>query len=199
VKDDPIAALIRLLAKLPGIGEKSGARLAYHIWRAPQTYGAELAGAIEEVKQRVRPCEICGAPDVQNPCAVCADDGRDHTVIMVVEEPGDLNAVESAGVFKGTYHLLGGTLSPLAGKGPEDINLASLIERAGDEAVREVIIATNPSVEGDATAAHIEQQLSGIRDDLAVTRLGRGMPIGSEIKYLDGQSIGHAIDGRRKR
>ncbi|HUT52514.1 MAG TPA: recombination mediator RecR [bacterium] len=199
MRDDPVEKLARLLARLPGIGEKSGARLAHYIWRAPGRYADELALAVREVRERVQACPVCGKPSVAAPCEICSDPDRDHGVIMVVEEPQDLAAIEKTGAFTGTYHVLMGTLSPLAGRGPDDLNIASLIERARDEKVREIILATNPSAEGDATAAFIEESLAAIGRDLNVSRLARGIPTGSQIKYLDPLSLEQAIKDRRGR
>lgn len=211
---EPIQRLARLLARLPGIGEKSGARLAYYIWLRDESYARDLAGAIVDVKELVHACKFCGRPDEQNPCSICSDPDRDRSRIMVMEGPQDLETLERAGVYKGLYHVLGGTLSPLAGKGPDSLNLESLYRRLREGAARpaggpedgtetarpaEVILATNPSAEGDATAAFLERELAGMFPDLEVTRLARGIPTGSEIKYLDPGSIGHAIQGRARR
>ncbi len=196
--DDPVQELVRLLARLPGIGEKSGARLAYFIVNHRSRYPEDLARAILEVRDRVKPCLVCGYPDSREPCRYCADDERDRSIIMVVEEPTDLDAMEKAMVYRGLYHVLGGTISPLAGKGPEQINAASLLSRLAKEDIKEVIIATNPSVEGDATAAWLEEGLARINNPPMVTRPARGVPVGSELKYMDPQSLGHALRGRRK-
>jgi recombination protein RecR len=197
MKDDPIAALSRLLARLPGIGAKSGARLAYHIWRGPDRYAQDLAKAVAAVKETVKACPRCGAPDVESPCRTCQDPERDRSTVMVVEGPQDLEALEQTGVYRGLYHVLYGTISPMAGKGPDDLNLGPLFSRARETEIKEIILATNPSVEGDATAAWIEQELAELRPDLPVSRLARGIPTGSEIKYLDPESLHHAVTGRK--
>ena len=197
MKDDPLSTLGRLLSRLPGIGPKSGLRLAHYLWRAPDRYAIELAAAIAAVKDQVKPCPVCGAPDVVSPCAICADEARDRSVIMVVEEAQDLAALEKTGVFTGRYHVLGGTLSPLAGRGPDALNIASLLERARAPELKEIILATNPSAEGDATAAYLEQELAVLRADLPVSRLARGLPTGAQLKYLDPESIQHAVRGRK--
>ncbi len=197
MSDDPLARLTKLFARLPGIGEKSGARLAYYVWRSSDRYARELAEALVAVKDEVRACQACGAPDVVDPCAICADEDRDRATVMVVEGPQDLTTIEKTGVYRGLYHVLGGTLSPVAGRGPDKLNLASLFARIDEAGVKEIILATNPSVEGDATASYLEQELAGRSVELSVSRLARGMPIGSEIKYLDPASLGHAVKDRK--
>lgn len=193
-----IDALKKLLARLPGLGEKSGARLAYYIWSANGKYSEDLAKAILEVRERVKPCPVCGNPSTESPCPICADEDRDHSTVMVVEGPQDLAAIEAIGSFKGVYHVLGGTLSPLAGRTPDDLNIQGLMERAGRPETTEVVLATNPSSEGDATAGYLEEELAALgRADLKVTRLARGMTMGSEIKYLDPMSLEEALKGRR--
>ena len=200
MKDDPIDKLIKLLARLPGIGEKSGARLAYFIWRSQGRYAEELAQAVREVREKVKACSACGKPATEDTCEICSDKERDHGLIMVVEEPQDLEAIESAGIYQGLYHVLGGTLSPIAGTTPENLNVDLLMSRIGKGGVREVILATNPSAEGDATAAFIEQALAGaVEGGLMVNRLARGIPIGSRIRYLDPVSLEHAVKARRKK
>jgi len=191
-----LETLKKLLARLPGMGDKSGARLAYFLWRAPAGYSEDLARAILEVREKVRACPDCGNPSSLSPCEVCADTSRDRTIIMVVEEPQDMAAVEAAGSYKGLYHVLGATLSPLAGRGPEDLNMERLLERVAGDMVKEVIVATNTTAEGDATAAWLAERLAEARPDLRVSRLARGMTVSSEIKYLDPLSIEHALKGR---
>jgi recombination protein RecR len=200
VRDDPIDRLIKLLARLPGIGEKSGTRLAYFIWRSQGRYAEELARAVREVKEKVKSCSVCGKPSTGDTCEICSDNDRDHGLIMVVEEPQDLDAIESAGVYRGLYHVLGGTLSPIAGTTPDNLNVDLLMSRIGKGGVREVILATNPSAEGDATAAFLEEALAGsVEGALVVNRLARGIPVGSRIRYLDPVSLEHAVKARRKK
>ncbi len=193
-----LETLKRLLSRLPGLGEKSGARLAYFLWRAPQGFSEDLARAILEVREKVKECPVCGYPSTQSPCEICNDPERDRSVIMVVEEPQDLDTIEASGSYRGLYHVLGGTLSPLAGSGPEDLFIASLLERTKSDEVMEVILATNPTAEGDATAGFLVEELAKARPDLCVTILGRGIAAGSEIKFLDPQSLACALKGRRK-
>jgi recombination protein RecR len=197
VKDDPIDKLAKLLSRLPGIGEKSGARLAHYIWRSSPRYAEDLAQAVREVKEKISACPVCGKPSVIAPCEICSDPERDKNVIMVVEEPQDLDAIVKTRVFQGVFHVLGGALSPLAGRGPDDVNMERLIERAGSPGVREIILATNPSAEGDATASYIEEAVSALGKDVSVSRLARGLPTGSQIKYIDPLSLEHAIKDRK--
>ena len=193
----PFDNLIKLLARLPGIGEKTGARLAYFLWSAPGRYAEDLAQAILAVRDQIKPCPQCGLPSAVSPCEICADPERDPAVIMVVEDPQDLAALEKTKAFRGVYHVLGGTLSPLSGRGPEALRIQELLARLGPGRAREVILATNPSAEGDATAAYLEETLGGLRPELAVTRLARGVPVNSELRYLDPLSLTQALAGRR--
>ena len=193
---DPVAALTRLLARLPGIGEKTGARLAYFLWRSPGRYAEELAQAILEMREMVTACSVCGQPTSDDPCAICADKDRDHSLVMVVEEPQDLLAIEKSGAYQGVYHLLGGAISPLAGVGPESLNVSSLIKRVG-KGVTEVILATNPSAEGDATAAFLEEEIHRLGGKTKVSRLARGIPAGSRIRYMDPISLEQAVVSRK--
>ena len=194
---DPIAGLIKLLARLPGIGGKNAARLAYFLFQAPGNFAEDLAQAILTVRETVKPCPECGLPSAITPCAICADPERNHEVIMVVEDPQDLTALEKTKAFRGVYHVLGGALSPLAGRGPENLRVHELIERVKPGKIREVILATNPSVEGDATAAFLEETLAACGQEIVISRLARGVPIGSELRYLDALSLEQALQGRK--
>lgn len=194
---DPIKNLTKLLARLPGLGEKSGARLAYFLWRSSGQYAEELARAIVAVKEQVKPCPQCQNPTTQASCNICSDPDRDQGVILVVEEPQDLSAIEKTGAYQGLYHVLGGRLSPLAGRGPESTNAKLLFERVKKGGVSEIVLALNPSAEGDATAAWLEEEISGMEVDLRISRLARGMPVNSEIKYLDPVSLEHSLKGRK--
>lgn len=198
----PIARLIQQLARLPGIGEKTAARLAFHILRAPAEDAAALASAIGEVKAKIRFCGVCCDLTDRDPCAVCSDARRDAGVICVVAQPQDVVAVERAGGFRGRYHVLHGLLAPLDGVGPDDLHIAELVQRCGSspvggtrEAVREVILATSPNVEGEATAIYIAKLLRplGVR----TTRIATGVPMGGELEYADQVTLARAIDGRR--
>jgi recombination protein RecR len=190
----PIARLIQQLAKLPGIGEKTAARLAFHILRGSADDAAALSAAIVEVKQKIRFCSVCCDLTDRDPCALCSDARRDDSLVCVVAQPQDVIAVERAGGFRGRYHVLHGTLSPLDGIGPEDLRLAELIRRCAN-GVAEVILATSPSVEGEATAVYIAKLVRplGVR----TTRIATGVPMGGELEYADQVTLARAIDGRR--
>ena len=190
----PIARLVQQLAKLPGIGEKTAARLAFHILRGSSEDAAALSAAIVEVKQKIRFCSVCCDLTDRDPCALCSDARRDASMVCVVAQPQDVVAIERAGGFRGRYHVLHGTLSPLDGIGPEDLRVAELVRRCAD-GITEVILATSPSVEGEATAVYIAKLLRplGVR----TTRIATGVPIGGELEYADQVTLARAIDGRR--
>ena len=197
MSDDPLGQLARLLSRLPGVGKKSGARMAHFLWRANQRYLNDLGQAILSLQETVRACSECGRPTTHEPCSICDDPGRDHSVIMVVEDALDLEAIEAAGIFRGVYHVLGGVISPLAGKGPEKLSVPRLLERLAGGQAQEVVIATNPSAEGDATAAWIEELLEREAPAVARTRPARGLPAGTEIRFLDPLSLEAALKGRK--
>jgi recombination protein RecR len=200
----PIARLVQQLGKLPGIGEKTAARLAFHILRASPEDAAALAAAIAEVKQKIRFCSVCCDLTEADPCAVCRDARRDAGVVCVVAQPQDVVAIERTGGYRGRYHVLHGVLSPLDGIGPDDLRVTELVARcaasadgsAGDQAIREAILATSPSVEGEATAVYLSKLLRplGVR----ATRIATGVPIGGELEYADQVTLARAIDGRRE-
>ena len=195
----PIARLVQQLAKLPGVGEKTAARLAFHILRAPAEDAAALAAAIAEVRQKIRSCSICCDLTETDPCAICRDARRDGGLVCVVAQPQDVLAIERAGGYHGRYHVLHGVLSPLDGVGPDDLRVAELLRRCGaggDTQVREAILATSPSVEGEATAVYLAKLLRplGVR----ATRIATGVPIGGELEYADQLTLARAIDGRRE-
>lgn len=183
------------LAKLPGIGRKTALRLTYHLLKQPAERSVKLAHALETLTQRVHPCGRCFNLTETELCAICGDSRRDQSVICAVEEASDIGAIERSGEFRGVYHVLGGRLSPLDGVTPADLRIAELVARVEGEGVREVIVATNPSVEGEATALYIQQALSprGIR----VTRIARGLPVGGDLEYADGVTIAQALSARR--
>jgi recombination protein RecR len=187
-------------ARLPGIGRKTALRLTYHLLKRSPEEVQRLARALDGVAERVRPCSRCGNLTEEEPCAYCANPRRDATTICVVEEASDIGAIERTGEFRGLYHVLGGRLSPLEGIGPDELNVAGLVRRVqanGDTTtVREVIIATNPSVEGEATATFLQKQLNGF--GVLVTRLARGIPVGGDLEYLDGVTLAQALAGRRE-
>jgi recombination protein RecR len=192
----PLANLINELTRLPGIGGKSAARLAYHILKRPAAEAESLASAILDVKTKIFRCPQCNNLTDVDPCAICADPRRDGSAICVVEEAFNIQTVESTRDFHGLYHVLLGALSPLKGIGPDDIDVAGLLRRVKSENVREAIIATNPNVEGEATALYIAQQLRplGIR----TTRLGFGLPVGGDLEYADQVTMAKALEGRRE-
>lgn len=192
----PLAALINELTKLPGIGEKSAARLAYHILKRSNADAEALATAILEVKTKIFRCEVCNNMTDVNPCAICGDPRRDQSTVCVVEEAFNIPTVEATRDFRGVYHVLLGVLSPLKGVGPDEIDLDGLIKRIRAGGIREVIVATNPNVEGEATALYIAQQVHpmGVR----VTRLGFGLPVGGDLEYADHVTMSKALEGRRE-
>jgi recombination protein RecR len=193
---EPLSRLIEQLQKLPGIGAKSAQRLAFHILRAPREDAERLCAAVQEVKALVANCSICNQITDTDPCRLCADEGRDHQAICVVEEPQNVAAIEKTREFKGVYHVLMGALSPLQGVGPDDLKIKGLVERVGQGGVREVILATNPTVEGEATAIYLARLLKplGVR----VTRIATGIPVGSDLEYADEITMGKAMEGRRE-
>ena len=190
-----VERLIQLLARLPGLGPRSARRAALHLLKKRETLMEPLSQALDAVAGAVRTCSICGNIDTADPCAICSDEKRDAGSICVLEEVGDLWALERTGSFKGRYHVLGGHLSALDGIGPEDLNIAGLVERAGNPAVREVILATNLTVDGQTTAHYIAERLA--RTGVAVTRLAHGVPVGGELDYLDDGTLTAALRARR--
>jgi len=192
---DPLALLIQRLAQLPGVGEKTAARLAFYILRAPDEYATDLARALLEVKQSLRHCSICYNLTEADPCQVCADARREPGLICVVAQPQDLLAIERTGGFRGRYHVLHGVLSPLDGVGPDELYIKPLIARlSGEEPVEEVILATSPNVEGDATAMYLARLLKPL--GVKVTRIASGVPIGGDLEFADGVTLGRALEGR---
>lgn len=197
-----IEELVAEFARLPGIGRKTALRLTYYLLKRPSEETQRLARALEAVAERVHACSRCGNLTEADPCELCANPRRDQSVICVVEEAADIGAIERTGEYQGLYHVLGGRLSPLDGVGPDELNIDALLRRLGDEAgdgdgaVSEIIIATNPSVEGEATALYL-QKLVGPRG-IRVTRLARGLPVGGDLEYADGVTIAEALSGRRE-
>jgi recombination protein RecR len=192
----PLANLINELTKLPGVGGKSAARLAYHILKRPAAEAESLATAILEVKSKIFRCSVCNNMTDIEPCVVCSDPRRDPGALCVVEEAFNIQTIESTRDFKGVYHVLLGALSPLKGVGPQDIDVAGLLKRVQAGGIREVIVATNPNVEGEATALYIAQQLrpTGVR----TTRLAFGLPVGGDLEYADQVTMSKALEGRRE-
>ena len=190
-----IDRLIQLLAKLPGLGPRSARRAVLQLIKRKETLMLPLAQALTTAAEHVRACHICGNLDTIDPCKICQSQKRDRSIICVVEEVGDLWALERSGTYPGLYHVLGGTLSALDGVGPDDLNIANLIKRASDENVREVIIATNATVDGQTTAHYITDRLADAQ--VSVTHLAHGVPIGGELDYLDDGTLMAALKARR--
>ena len=194
-----IEELVAEFAKLPGIGRKTAQRLTYFLLKQPREESARLARAVSALGERVRACSSCGDLTEMDPCAICTDPRRDAGMICVVEEASDVAAIERAGEYRGLYHVLGGRLSPLDGVGPDRLNIPSLLGRlANGSAVREVIVATHPSVVGEATAHYLERTVRARSPDLVVSRLARGLPMGGELEYADGETIAQAVSARRR-
>ncbi len=193
-----IDRLSRELSRLPGIGPKTAMRLVYHLMKGPKDDAHRLSAAVRDLADRIRPCQSCGNYSEADLCEVCSDPRRDPTQICVVEEAFDVGAIERSGQFRGLYHVLGGHLSPLDGVGPDELNVRKLLDRirTASPAVSEVIIATNPSVEGEATAVYLQSVLRPL--GARVSRIARGIPVGSELEYLDGTTLAEAISGRRE-
>lgn len=193
---DAIERLIGEFARLPGIGRKTAGRLTFHLLQQPAEQLRLLAQALESVAEQVRPCEVCGNLTEAQPCSICRDPRRDAGVLCVVEDASAVPVVDRATDFRGKYHVLGGHLSPLDGVGPESLRIDALLERVRRDGVREVILATNPSMEGEVTATYIQQQLGG--EPVRVTRLARGLPMGGDLEYVDGVTLAHALLARQE-
>ena len=193
----PVQRLITELAKLPGVGGRTAQRLAFHILRSSDEEAFALADAIREVKERIGLCEVCFNLADGSRCRICADERRDPEVICVVEEPSDVISIERTHEFGGRYHVLGGALSPIDGVDPEDLRIAELYNRTADGIVREVVIATNPTTTGEATALHIAAELRERTPEISVTRLASGLPVGADLEYADELTLGRALAGRR--
>lgn len=185
------------LSKLPGIGRKTALRLTYHLLKQSKDQSRRLAESLLTLSDRVRPCDQCHNLTEDALCPICRDPRRDRTLLCVVEEASDIGAIERAGEFRGLYHVLGGRLAPLDGVGPEDLNVVSLVGRVSNGEVREVIVATNPSLEGEATAVYVQRELASKSGDVSVTRIARGLPVGGDLEYADGASIAQALAARR--
>jgi recombination protein RecR len=193
----PVQRLISELSKLPGVGGRTAQRLAFHMLRASDEEALALAEAIREVKQRIGLCEVCFNLADGPRCRICEDTRRDAELICVVEEPSDVISIERTHEFAGRYHVLGGALSPIDGIDPEDLKIAELYARADDGLVREVVIATNPTTTGEATALHIAAGLRERHPEMSVTRLASGLPVGADLEYADEITLGRAFSGRR--
>lgn len=191
----PLARLIDELSKLPGVGPKTAQRLAYHILRGTSGDAEALAAAVRSVKTDLKYCSVCFNIAESDPCALCSSDERDQRVVCVVEEPLDVLAIERTGQYKGVYHVLHGAISPVNGVRPDDLRIAELAARAKKDGIEEVILATNPNLEGEATAMFIAQLLSG--SGARITRLARGLPMGGDLEYADEVTVSRALEGRR--
>ena len=185
------------LSRLPGIGRKTALRLTYHLLKQSREQNRRLAESLLTLTERVKPCERCFNLTEDALCAICRDPRRDPALVCVVEEPSDIGAIERAGEFRGVYHVLGGRLAPLDGVGPEDLNVGTLVQRVATGDIREVIVATNPSLEGEATAVYIQGELARDGSSVRVTRIARGLPVGGDLEYADGASIAQALAARR--
>jgi recombination protein RecR len=196
VHADAVQNLIDQLGRLPGVGPKSAQRIAYHLLKIPEQDALALAAAISEAKSRVRFCEVCHNLSEADRCPICADPRRDPTLVCVVEEPRDIVAVEKTGGYHGRYHVLGGAINPMEGIGPDQLKVKELLDRLDSEGVVEVILCTNPNLEGDTTAMYLARMLTplGVR----VTRIASGLPVGGDLEYADELTLGRALEGRRE-
>jgi len=193
---EPLVQLTEELQRLPGIGAKSAQRLAFHLLKQPREDVDRLCDAIREVKERITYCSICSNITDRDPCVYCTDPGRDRRMICVVEDPANVGTIERTGDFRGTYHVLMGALSPLKGIGPDDLHIKGLLERVDADAVREVILATNPNVEGEATAIYLARLIKPL--GVHVSRIAMGVPVGSDLEYTDEITMLKAMEGRRE-
>ncbi|MFN7915728.1 MAG: recombination mediator RecR [Vicinamibacterales bacterium] len=193
---EPLTRLVEELQRLPGVGPKSAQRLAFHMLKAPREHAERLAAAIRDLKERVTYCSICNNITDTDPCEYCGSQERDRHVICVVEEPQNVSGIERIGEFRGLYHVLMGAISPLQGVGPDDLKIKGLLARIGDGSVTEVILATNPNVEGETTALYLARLLKPL--GVKVTRIAVGVPVGSDLEYADQWTMGRALEGRRE-
>lgn len=193
---DAVQNLIDQLGRLPGVGPKSAQRIAYHLLKVPKQDALALASAIGEAKERVRFCDLCHNLSEAERCTICADPRRDGTIVCVVEEPRDIVAVEKTAGFNGRYHVLGGAINPMEGIGPDQLKVRELLDRLDAEGVAEIILCTNPNLEGDTTAMYLARLLTplGVR----VTRIASGLPVGGDLEYADELTLGRALEGRRE-
>lgn len=187
--------LIKSLTRLPGIGPKSASRMAYHLIKTDKSYNLTLAEAIATIGEKIFPCSICGSFTETDPCPICSDTGRDRSLICVVEEPQDVLTIQSSGAYTGLYHVLGGAISPLDGVGPEHLSFAKLLKRIDEGSFGELIIATNPTEEGDTTALYVRHLLKD-HPEISITRLASGLPIGGDLEYADRITLARSLRGR---
>ena len=193
----PVQRLIDEFARLPGVGPKSAARLTFYLLRAANEQALDLASALQELKEQTQLCSICFNITEQNPCAICSSDERDETLLCVVEEPLDVVALERSRAFKGRYHVLHGAISPVEGIGPEDLKIDELVHRLEQGPFKEVIIATNATLEGEATTLYLQRRLSGL-EGVRLTRLARGLSVGGDLEYTDEITLTRALEGRQQ-
>lgn len=194
--DGAIQRLIDSFASLPGIGPKGAQRIAFYLLQAPDVESQRLVDAINEVKEKVRFCEVCGNVCESSPCTICSDLRRDHSTICVVEEPKDVMSIERTREYRGLYQVLGGAINPMANVGPSDLNIAQLLNRLHDGEVKEIIVALNPNIEGEATTTYLSRLLAPL--DIKVTRLASGLPVGGDLEYADEITLSRALEGRRE-
>ncbi len=192
----PVTDLIDALSRLPGVGPKTASRLTYYLLRAPDELAQTLSAVIGDLKTKTRYCSVCYNITENDPCAICADEKRDSTQLVVVEDPLDVLAVERTNAFKGRYHVLHGAISPVDGIGPEDLKIRELVARVNEGHILEVIVATNPGMEGDATAMYVQRQLMPM--GVKITRLARGLPTGGDLEYVDSVTLLRALQGRHE-
>jgi recombination protein RecR len=194
--DGIVQELIDELGRLPGVGPKSAQRIAFHLIESDLESVNKLADVLREVKQKVRFCEVCGNVSENQKCGICVDPKRDLSVICVVEDSKDINAIERTREFRGSYHVLGGAISPIAGVGPDQLRIKDLMKRLADPGIKEVILATNPNLEGEATATYLTRLLGAM--EISVTKLASGLPVGGDLEYADDMTLGRAFEGRRR-
>lgn len=194
--DGIVQELIDELGRLPGVGPKSAQRIAFHLIESDLESVNKLAEVLREVKQKVRFCEVCGNVSENQKCGICVDPKRDLSVICVVEDSKDINAIERTREFRGSYHVLGGAISPIAGVGPDQLRIKDLMKRLADPGIKEVILATNPNLEGEATATYLTRLLGAM--EISVTKLASGLPVGGDLEYADDMTLGRAFEGRRR-
>lgn len=196
VTPGPVTRLIEAFAQLPGIGPKTASRLTFYLLRRPAEQAETLADALRDLKQRIVFCSVCYNITEVSPCTVCSDEGRDRSIVCVVEEPLDVVAIDRTGEYRGLYHVLHGAISPVEGIGPDELRINELLARIKAHPVQEVLLATNPNLEGEATAMYLARLLQplGVR----VTRLARGLPVGGDLEYADAVTLGRALEGRRE-
>jgi len=194
--NEPVEQLINEFARLPGVGRKTAQRLAYHVLTLSKEDALKLSEAIQNVKEKIFHCSHCNQITDRDPCAICADEARDHSIVCVVERPNNITVIEKTGEYQGVYHVLLGAISPLSGVGPEQLKIQGLLKRLENEDIKEVILATNPNVEGEMTASYLVRLLKPL--GVKVSRIARGVPVGSELEYMDEMTISKAMEGRRE-